>query len=189
MVDAGPCLGNDGWEGHLRGNRTGLGDRQPSSSLARRGSAAVGDTGAMGTSSTGPEAIRERPVLVYDGDCAFCTKAVGVVETLIKPDADMVAWQFADLGALGTTRERAEYELLWVHRDGGADGGAQAVASLLRHAGGIWAALGWIARIPPFRWLAHGAYRLVANNRGRLPGGTPACSLPADQRPGARRVA
>jgi predicted DCC family thiol-disulfide oxidoreductase YuxK len=40
-------------------------------------------------------------------------------------------------------------------------------------------------RVPPLRWIAHGVYRLVANNRDRMPGGTAACKLPAAQRPGA----
>jgi predicted DCC family thiol-disulfide oxidoreductase YuxK len=31
--------------------------------------------------------------------------------------------------------------------------------------------------LPPFSWLAEGVYRVVAANRQRLPGGTPACRL------------
>ncbi|WP_020577732.1 polyprenol phosphomannose-dependent alpha 1,6 mannosyltransferase MptB [Actinopolymorpha alba] len=126
-----------------------------------------------------------RPVLLYDGDCAFCTRSVRLIERWIRPSAALEPWQFADLDALGTTRARAEYEVLWVRRDRRVDGGAQAVARLLIHAGGGWALLGWSLRVPPIRWLAHLVYRLVANNRDRLPGGTPACALPADQRPGA----
>jgi predicted DCC family thiol-disulfide oxidoreductase YuxK len=137
---------------------------------------------------------RDRPLLVYDGDCAVCTRLVRVVERWFRRDPerfDIAAWQLVDLDDVGTTQERAEYELLWVHAGTSharIDGGAQAVASLLVHCGGLWAVLGWLLRVPPVRWLAHGVYRLVANNRDRLPGGTPACALPADQRPGARRA-
>jgi len=134
-----------------------------------------------------PTASLTRPVLIYDGDCAFCTKSVGVVDKHFAADNDIVAFQFADLDAFGTTAQRAEYELLWVNTDGRIDGGAQAVASLLIANGGIWAPLGHLARIPPFRWVAHGMYRLIANNRQRLPGGTAACALPASERPGANR--
>lgn len=135
-----------------------------------------------------------RPVLVYDGDCGICTKAARLIGDTAKAegrrlriptDADVVAFQHADLAALGTTVERAEYELLWIE-DGRVHGGAQAVAELLIDAGGPWRPVGLITRVPPFRWIAHGVYRLIANNRHRLPGGTPPCALPAAQGPGAR---
>ncbi|MFD1934136.1 MULTISPECIES: thiol-disulfide oxidoreductase DCC family protein [Nonomuraea] len=124
-----------------------------------------------------------RPVLVFDGDCGFCTTCVRFVERRLRTKATIIAWQFADLDELGVTQARAEYELLWVDERGGVFGGAQAVAKLLVDAGLPWKALGLLLRVPPVRWLAHGFYRAVANNRGRLPGGTPACALPADRRP------
>ncbi|GLW67029.1 hypothetical protein Arub01_52720 [Actinomadura rubrobrunea] len=130
---------------------------------------------------------RERPVLVYDGDCGFCTASVRFVERHVPTSAQIVAFQFADLDALGTTAERAEYEVLWVDRSGRVSGGAQAIARLLMDAGGAWWPLGALLRVPPVRWIAHGVYRLVAANRHRMPGGTAACALPAAQRPGARR--
>jgi len=129
-------------------------------------------------------ATRERPVLVYDGDCGFCTKSARVAGRL-PSRCDIVAWQHADLDALGTTQERAEYELLWVTPDGTVYGGADAVAMLLRDSGGAFALLGTALRLPGVRSVAHRLYRVIADNRYRLPGGTPACALPADQRPGA----
>lgn len=127
------------------------------------------------------------PVLIYDGDCAFCTRSVQWIERFIPTTAELAPYQFADLPGFGISQERAEYEALWTRPDGRVDGGAQAFASLLIDSGGVWRPLGALLRVPPFRWLAHGAYRLIANNRDRLPGGTPACLLPADQRPGAPR--
>ncbi|MEW2355601.1 DUF393 domain-containing protein [Spirillospora sp. NPDC029432] len=129
---------------------------------------------------------RERPVLLYDGDCGFCTASVRFIERRIPTSAELVPYQAADLAALGTTPERAAREVVWVGRGRRALGGAQAAAALLIDAGGVWRPLGLVLRVPPFRWIAHGVYRLVANNRGRLPGATPACALPADRRPGAR---
>ncbi|MGX1883223.1 thiol-disulfide oxidoreductase DCC family protein [Streptomyces sp. NPDC055287] len=129
--------------------------------------------------------MRTGPVLVYDGDCAFCTTSVNFAERWLRPRCEMTPWQFTDLGALGVTRHRAEHEALWVTPAGAVHGGAQAVARLLLSAGRGWAALGALLTLPPLRWAAHGAYRLIANNRGRLPGGTPACALPADRRPPA----
>lgn len=129
---------------------------------------------------------RERPVLVYDGDCGFCTASVRFLERRVPVDAEVVAFQFADLAALGTTQERAEHEVLWVDRAGRVSGGAEAIGRLLTAAGGMWRVPGVVMRTPPVSWLAHAVYRLVANNRQRMPGGTAACMLPAAQRPGAQ---
>ncbi|MFF8595001.1 thiol-disulfide oxidoreductase DCC family protein [Streptomyces sp. NPDC015220] len=122
--------------------------------------------------------MRTRALLIYDGDCGFCTRAVALLRRRIRPDCDAEPWQFTDLRAAGVTEERARHEVLWVAPDGMVLGGARAVAELLRGAGGAWSALGTVLRLPPVRPLAHRVYRLVADNRHRLPGGTPACALP-----------
>lgn len=118
-------------------------------------------------------------MLVFDGDCGFCTTSVGVARRLVRPRCDVVAWQHADLASLGVTAERARHEALWVTPTGRVYGGAQAVAKMLLSAGGVWSVPGAVLTLPPMRWVAHGVYRLVADNRGRLPGGTPACAVPA----------
>lgn len=122
----------------------------------------------------------DRPVLVYDGDCGFCSASARFIERHIPAPGAIVALQLVDLDALGTTRERAEREVLWVDRTGRVRGGAQAIAGLLRAAGGVWAAPGLLLQIPPMRWVAAGVYRWVSANRHRLPGGTPTCALPAN---------
>jgi predicted DCC family thiol-disulfide oxidoreductase YuxK len=127
----------------------------------------------------------KRPVLLYDGDCAFCTSSVRLAERRVGPRAEVTAWQFADLDALGVTAERAEHELLWITPTGTVYGGAQAVAKLLMNGRRrAWAPLGALLTLPPVRQVAHVVYRLVADNRQRMPGGTAACALPAAQRPG-----
>lgn len=125
---------------------------------------------------------RDRPVLLFDGDCAFCTRTAEIIRTQIPASGTVEPWQFADLAALGTTQAQAEHEVVWIGRDGRVYGGAQAIAHLLIDAGRWWVVLGWTLRIPPFRWIAHLLYRLVAVNRHRLPGGTPACALPPAER-------
>ncbi|MEC3995335.1 DCC1-like thiol-disulfide oxidoreductase family protein [Actinacidiphila sp. DG2A-62] len=122
-----------------------------------------------------------RPVLVFDGDCAFCTTSVMFAERWLRPCCDFTPWQRADLPSLGVDQQQAEYEVLWVTPVGASYGGAQAVARLLLSSGGGWAALGGLLRLPLLRWAAHGVYRLVANNRERMPGGTPACAVPTER--------
>ncbi|MEV6650027.1 DUF393 domain-containing protein [Streptomyces sp. NPDC051219] len=130
--------------------------------------------------------MRTRAVLVYDGDCAFCTTSVTFLERHLRPPCAITPWQFADLRSLDITQQRAESELLWITPTGAVYGGSQAVAKLLLGAGKGWAVPGALLSLPPLRWIAHDAYRLVAKNRDRMPGGTPACALPANRRPGQR---
>jgi len=89
-----------------------------------------------------------------------------------------VPWQFTDLEALGTTAERASREVLWVATSGRISGGAEAFAAWLRFAGQPYRALGTAMDWPVVRQLAAAVYRLVARNRQRMPGGSPACALP-----------
>jgi len=118
---------------------------------------------------------RKHPVLLFDGDCAFCTKCAGALEKM-GPDAEIVAWQFADLAELGVTEEQAADAVQWVQTDGTIRSGHEAIAAVLNTAGGIWEIAGRVILLPGISWVAARAYRLVANNRYRLPGGTPACA-------------
>jgi predicted DCC family thiol-disulfide oxidoreductase YuxK len=115
------------------------------------------------------------PVLVYDGDCAFCTSCARLLERL-EPDADIVPWQLTDLTELEITEQQAAAAVQWVATDGSVRSGHEAIAALLITAGRIWKLLGRMILLPGISWIAEQVYRLVANNRYRLPGGTPACA-------------
>lgn len=128
-----------------------------------------------------------RPVLLYDGDCGFCTRCAELLDRWVHTSATLLPWQLADHDALGTTRRRAEREVLWVGTDGRIEGGASAVARVLLTGGRGWRVLGGLLSLPLVRWIGAALYRLVAHYRHRLPGGTPACALPAEKRPGAGR--
>jgi predicted DCC family thiol-disulfide oxidoreductase YuxK len=118
---------------------------------------------------------RTRPVLLYDGDCAFCTSCARLVERRIGPDAEVLAWQFADLAELGVSEEQAADAVQWVRADGAVRSGHEAIAAMLESAGPVWRIAGRALLLPGVSWTAARAYRLVADNRHRLPGGTPAC--------------
>jgi predicted DCC family thiol-disulfide oxidoreductase YuxK len=118
------------------------------------------------------------PALVFDGDCAFCTRSADVARRILPDDVQVVPWQFFDLATAGVTAQRAQLEVLWIGRDGAVAGGAPAVAQALRAAGLPWSLAGVVLALPPLRWIAPFGYRLIAANRYRLPGGTAACRLP-----------
>jgi predicted DCC family thiol-disulfide oxidoreductase YuxK len=116
--------------------------------------------------------------LVFDGDCAFCTRSADLARRVLPADVRVVPWQFLDLAAAGVTEERARSEVLWLGPDGAVAGGAPAVALALRAAGRPWSLAGVLLSAPPLRWVAPFVYRAIAANRYRLPGGTPACRMP-----------
>jgi len=116
-----------------------------------------------------------RPVLLYDGDCAFCSSSARLIERRIRPRAAVVPSQLADLDELGVTEEQAAEALQWVGADGTVRSGHEAVAAMLGTAGTAWRLLGRLLLLPGASRLAAWGYALVAANRRRLPGGTPAC--------------
>lgn len=120
------------------------------------------------------------PVLVYDGDCAFCsTSARFVSERLRRSPGDYLVepWQFLDLAALGLTAAQCDAAVRWVSADGIPDAGHVAIARALRASRWWVRPLGVVLLAPGVRWVAARVYTWVSANRHRLPGGNPACSL------------
>jgi predicted DCC family thiol-disulfide oxidoreductase YuxK len=126
--------------------------------------------------------VRDVPWLIFDGDCAFCTSSAHWLAQRLRrlrgPNARLVAWQFTDLAALGTTPERTRREALWVSTDGTIYGGAAAFAEWLKFRAGAHGIVGRVIELPVIRALAAAVYRVIAKNRHRMPGGSPACALP-----------
>lgn len=129
------------------------------------------------------------PLVVFDGDCAFCTTSITWFARTFPGAFDTVPYQRTDLVVLGLTAAQCHARLQWVTDRsvrGAPDNhlsGVRAVAAMLRAGGGSRGgatgraarALGLLATYPPLSWAAAAAYVLVAANRNRLPGGTPAC--------------
>lgn len=118
---------------------------------------------------------------LYDGDCAFCSTCGRFVERRIPTRAAVRPWQHTDIDALGLSVEECETAVQWVSEDRRA-AGPDAIAALLVDAGSFWRPAGHVLRFRPVRAVAWPAYRWVARNRHRLPGGTAACSLPQADR-------
>jgi predicted DCC family thiol-disulfide oxidoreductase YuxK len=118
-------------------------------------------------------------MLVYDGDCAFCTTSARWIAARLPANAAVQPWQALDLRDLGLTTRDVQTAAYWVDRDGGTHRGYRAVARSLVAAGGAWGLVGRLLLVPPISWLAAIGYELVARNRGHLPGATDACKLPA----------
>jgi predicted DCC family thiol-disulfide oxidoreductase YuxK len=122
------------------------------------------------------ERLRKAPTgtLLFDGDCGFCTTTARLAAR-IAPAATVTPYQRADLAGLHVREDDAVAAVQWVAADGRTYAGAAAAARLLIAGGRHWAMLGGLLLLPVVRTVAELVYRVVAANRHRLPGGTPAC--------------
>jgi predicted DCC family thiol-disulfide oxidoreductase YuxK len=117
------------------------------------------------------------PLLVFDGDCAFCTTWVDRLRNRLPRFPEATPWQWIDHQELGLSHDDVS-NYAWYVTPSHQYAGHLAVSALLRMQRGFgWRFAGNLLATPPFSWLAAIGYRLVARYRHRLPGGTPACQL------------
>lgn len=101
--------------------------------------------------------------LVFDGACAFCTRAARRAAR-ISPRLSVVAWQDADLDALGLTAEQCQEAVQYVDSTQRM-AGAPAVAAVLAEGRGPWPLAAVLLRAPGIRGLADAVYQRVARRR------------------------
>jgi predicted DCC family thiol-disulfide oxidoreductase YuxK len=124
-----------------------------------------------------------RPLLIFDGDCGFCTASAAWIAAQWAGPAQTVPWQQLGpegLAPFGLTTADTERAVYWVAADGAVSRGHRAVGRALQAARRRRLRVaGTALLVPPLSWLGRPGYWLVARYRSRLPGSTPAC------RPGA----
>jgi predicted DCC family thiol-disulfide oxidoreductase YuxK len=119
----------------------------------------------------------EPAVLIFDGDCGFCTSVSTFAIRNTKKDLVAHAWQLVDISQFGLTKEQTAARVYLI-MNGNTYSGSKAVAHLLINKKNlVLAVIGYLLVVPPFSWLAIPGYYLVAKYRHKLPGGTPACKL------------
>ena len=113
-------------------------------------------------------------ILVYDGDCGFCTATARWVERRLSDEYQVVPSQQVDLGDLGLTKDDVARSAWWIGADGTRGDEHRSIAGALRAMGGPWPIVGRLLTLRPISPLARSGYRLVANNRYRIrwPGST-----------------
>jgi predicted DCC family thiol-disulfide oxidoreductase YuxK len=118
------------------------------------------------------------PLLIYDGDCSFCTASANWVAARWSRRARAVAWQTLssdELAAYALTRDDVRCAAWWIDGSGRRFRGHLAIAQALKAGSGSWALVGRVLLVPPFTWVGAAVYPLIARWRHLLPGGTPAC--------------
>ncbi len=118
-------------------------------------------------------------ILIYDGDCGFCTKSADFARKRLTSAVEVLAWQkMSNLATLGLTETDVQTRSYFVDQDGRIFGGAESLARCALHMHSGWPLVGRIFLVPGFAQVASVVYKFVASNRHRLPGGTAACKLP-----------
>ncbi len=135
----------------------------------------------------GPDALGEprTGVLVFDGDCGFCTSAARWAERRFRRGERAEPWQLLGeerLASFGLSAQDVEQAAWWVDGAGTRERGHRAAGRALQAAGGWRRVVGVFVLTPPTSWISAGAYRVVVRWRYRLPGGTPACRLDGNRR-------
>lgn len=175
---------------HVAGAARG-GDRLPSGKLGPGRSGATGvRVGTSDAAPAGASPVRlfdrrprssRRPrsggdgVLVYDGDCGFCTASALWAARRFRRGERAMKWQLLDSGFLedhGLSYDDVREAAWWVDDTGRRERGHRAAGRALQAGTGPRRVVGWFVLTPPSSWLAAGIYRAVVRFRHRLPGGT-----------------
>lgn len=122
--------------------------------------------------------MQSNALLVFDGDCAFCTTWVERLRDRLPTFPEAQPWQWLDLADLGLTREDVA-SAAWYLGPKGRGAGHLALSMILRSQPRVGLRFaGWLIATPPYSWVVAIGYAVIARFRHRLPGGTPACALP-----------
>lgn len=125
---------------------------------------------------------RALPIVVFDGDCAFCTRCARFIDRRFGRRMEVASYQSLDavgrLADLGLDAATCAEALQFVEGRSTRSSGAVAVGRLLVVAGRLWKVIGLVLLAPGIRSLAGVMYRWVARNRHRMPGGSAECALP-----------
>ncbi|MDH3196837.1 MAG: alpha/beta fold hydrolase [Candidatus Krumholzibacteria bacterium] len=108
-----------------------------------------------------------RPVLVYDGACAFCRRALERIRRRAGDRIEYAPYQEAAARFPSIPRREFERAVQLVDLDGTATAGAEAILRAYALSGrraGLW----MYRHFPGFRWMAERIYDWVARYRGRL---------------------
>ncbi len=115
-------------------------------------------------------------LLVFDGDCGFCTRSAQWMKRRLPDRVRVEPWQSLDLDEMELSVADVTGAAWWIESaPAGPARGHEAIGHALVSVGGIYAILGQLIIHRPVSWLAGPVYALVARNRHRMPKGTPTC--------------
>jgi predicted DCC family thiol-disulfide oxidoreductase YuxK len=118
-----------------------------------------------------------QPVVIYDGDCGFCSRSVRFAQTRVAPNLVYLPSQKVNLADYGLTKADCEKALQFVSSDNQVVAAERAVIQILKQGNIGFRYLGLLMLLPGAKLLSKLGYQLVARNRGKLSGSTNACQV------------
>ena len=117
-------------------------------------------------------------ILIFDGDCGFCTTTANWITKNSAVPVDAQPYQWAKLAEFGLTEKEAAAKVQLIS-GGKIYAGHQCMAKLLLiQPNALLKLLGAVMVMPGVEPISAKVYDWVAANRQSLPGGTPACKMP-----------
>ena len=119
-----------------------------------------------------------KPVLIFDGDCGFCTTTANWIEKSSLTPVEIQPYQWAKLANFGLTEQEAAAKVQLVVGSKVFAGHHCMAKLLLIQPNALLKLLGAVMVMPGIDPISAKVYDWVAANRHKLPGGTPACKMP-----------
>lgn len=117
--------------------------------------------------------------LIFDGDCAFCTRCVLWGQKHLAKFPETLAYQAIKPEDYGLTTSQVANSIWLISAKLKPLPANEAIAAILRAETAIgWRLLGWAISLPLIRGGVKRGYYWVARNRAKMPGATAACELP-----------
>ncbi len=114
-------------------------------------------------------------MLVYDGDCAFCTLWVNRLKGWLPVFPAIQTSQSLALEDYALSQDDVD-RYAWYITPTHQYAGHLAASALFRiQPRFVLRLCGMLLALPPFSWVASGIYAFTARFRHKLPGGTPTC--------------
>jgi len=120
----------------------------------------------------------QKPLLIFDGDCGFCTSATNFILSRSSVELDAIPYQFANLQDYGLTEAQASAKVQFIYKGKTYAGHLALAHILLIQENVLLRLIGRVSLLPGVNLVSRAGYYLVAKYRHKLPGGTPACKLP-----------
>lgn len=123
--------------------------------------------------------MENNKLIIYDGDCGFCTTSVRKLRGMLGKKAPSAAtFQSLQLDLFGLSIAEVQIELKYVDTNGQIWGGASAFRRVFYDAKGIWRLISTFMSLPLVKQSSVVIYRKIAKNRAKMPGATATCALP-----------
>src|SRR3954452_444362 len=110
----------------------------------------------------------ERPLMVYDGDCAFCRARVESWREAVGSQIEFVPFQEAAAKLPQIPERDFRRAVHFIHRGGHVARGAEAVFRAMAYCNRKRWLLWLYVTLPPFAFASELVYRIIAANRGSI---------------------